>query len=122
MELERQLHIARTITKLLDAQFSVMGYKFGFNGLAGLFPAVGDIIITIVSFYLVWLGIKMNIPKIKLIQMMGNVGLNFLVGLVPVIGDAADFFTKSNYRNMAILEQYAPKAVIEGEVIESSKK
>lgn len=122
MDLEKHLQIARVITKLLDGQFSLFGHKFGFNGLVGLFPAVGDVIISVVSFYLVWIGIQMHIPKVKLAQMISNIGLNFLVGLVPVIGDAADFFTKANYRNMKILEQFAPKNIIEGEVIESSPK
>jgi hypothetical protein len=39
--------------------------------------------------------------------MLLNVGIDLLIGAVPIVGDAADAFWKSNTRNMALLERYA---------------
>jgi hypothetical protein len=38
--------------------------------------------------------------------MIFNVGLEAVVGTVPLLGDLFDAFYKSNIRNLAILEQH----------------
>ena len=37
--------------------------------------------------------------------MVGNVALESVVGLVPLLGDAFDFYYKANRRNLALLEK-----------------
>ncbi len=49
----------------------------------------------------------MRVPKIVLTRMVLNVGVDALVGAVPVIGDLFDIGWKANMRNMALLERYA---------------
>ena len=115
--MEHHLRLATIITHFLDDQFSIGGHKFGFNGILGLLPISGDLFVAILSFYLVWVGVQMNLPKVKIAEMVFNVALNFFIGLVPVIGDFADFFHKANIKNLAILKSYEKKGVIEGEVI-----
>ena len=34
-------------------------------------------------------------------------GFDYLIGLIPFVGDAADFFFKSNRRNLRLLRKYA---------------
>jgi hypothetical protein len=96
-----------------------MGIRFGIDGLIGLVPGAGDILVTCLSLYLVWIGLKMKLPTIRIMQMIGNVVVNFLIGLLPVVGDATNFFFRANIRNLKILQQYAKNNVIEGEVLES---
>lgn len=119
--MEHHLRLAAIITNLLDNQFSLFGYRFGLNGVLGLIPGAGDFIVAVLSFYLVWIGVQMKIPPIKLVQMVFNVAFNFFLGLIPVIGDAADFFHKANTKNLAILKRYAKKDVIEGEIVEGTR-
>ena len=39
--------------------------------------------------------------------MLMNVAIDLVVGAIPVVGDAADAFWKSNSMNMALLERHA---------------
>lgn len=119
--MENHLRIATFVANLLDNQFELFGHRFGLNGVLGLIPGAGDIVTAALSMHLLWIGVKMNISKWHLLQMFWNVLLNFLIGLVPVIGDYADFFHKANLKNLAILKQYVKTSVIEGEVVKESR-
>jgi hypothetical protein len=45
-------------------------------------------------------------PTSILLRMLGNIALDSLVGVVPVIGDLFDVGVKSNRRNVDLLERY----------------
>ena len=34
-----------------------------------------------------------------------NIGLDYLIGIIPVVGDAFDFFWKHNKRNMELIRE-----------------
>lgn len=106
---------ARRIAKLLDSRFSLFGFKFGIEPLIGLMPGLGDTLTLFLSSYIVYTGISMKLPRAAIIQMMVNVGIDYLVGIVPIIGDLGDFMFKANDRNIKILEKF--KDVQEGEII-----
>jgi hypothetical protein len=120
--MENHLRAASLVANLLDNRFNFLGIKFGLNGLLGLIPGFGDIITGILSFYLVWIGVKMRLPASALGEMVGNVAANFLIGLIPVVGDFADFFHRGNLKNLRILKEYAKSGVVEGEVINTAKQ
>ena len=120
--MENHLKTASLVANLLDNSFSFFGRRFGLNGVLGLIPGAGDIITTALSLYIVWIGIQMGLPPIKIIEMIKNVAINFCIGLLPVLGDAVDFFHKANLKNLDIIRNHAKKHVVEGEIIESSQK
>jgi hypothetical protein len=120
--MENHLKAAERLAKLLDNQFNILGFKFGLNGLLGLIPGAGDLIVAVVSCYIVWIGIKMKLPTAAIIEMISNVVVNFLIGLLPVIGDAVDFFNHANLKNVKILKGYIKQGVIEGEIVDSTKQ
>ena len=47
---------------------------------------------------------KIGASKHVIAKMVGNVGLDFAVGLIPVVGDLADFAFKSNTKNLRLLK------------------
>lgn len=110
------LKSAKRITKLLDSQFNILGYKFGLEPLIGLVPGLGDIITVVLSLYLVFIGFQMHLPRKEIVRMLFNIGLDFLIGTIPVVGDISDFFYKANERNMRILERFSGPE--EGKVME----
>ncbi len=114
--MEKHLKMARFITDLLENKFGIGKFKFGFDPLIGAIPGFGDIFTLGFSLYLVWIGIKMKIPQEKIVEMVRNVILDFLIGLFPFLGDLADVVYRANSKNMKILETYA-HSVVEGEVI-----
>lgn len=115
--MENHLKMAERVANLLDNQFNFLGIKFGLNGLLGLIPGAGDFIVAALSFYMVWIGVKMRLPMTALAEMIGNIITNFLIGLLPIIGDSVDFFHHANLKNLKILKHHAAQGVIEGHVV-----
>ena len=48
-------------------------------------------------------------PKWQLWRMAGNVGIDSLVGAVPIAGDLFDFLYRSNSRNLKIVRKHLDK-------------
>ena len=109
-------HIRQRIEALefiLERSFTVPGWgrKFGIDALAGLIPVAGDLITAAMSAYL-------GLPKWKLARMALNVGIDTTLGAVPLVGDAFDFFYRSNSRNLAIVKKHLDKHHPESRIIE----
>jgi hypothetical protein len=106
----RAERIARleSVAALLDTAFVVPGtnFRFGFDGLVGLVPGVGDALTTAVSLWLVKEAHALGAPGHLIARMLANVGIDFAVGAVPVLGDAFDLIWKSNRRNLHLLRRH----------------
>jgi len=104
IEIEESLE---TLSKYLDGVFRVPGtsWKFGLDALIGLVPNVGDMATSLLSFYILIAGVRYGVPKITLLRMAFNIGLDYVVGAIPFVGDAFDFFWKSNQQNMDLIRE-----------------
>lgn len=116
--MENHLKAASVLAHLLDNQFSFFGKKFGLNGVVGLIPGIGDGIIALLSFYLVWIALEMDLPRVKILEMVWNIVINFFIGLIPIIGDFADFFHKANLANLKILHDHAKRTSADGKIMQ----
>ena len=98
----------RKLAWLLDAQFSLPGtrFRFGLNGLFGLAPVSGDLLLGLVSLYMVNEARRMGAPRALLGRMLANVGIEVVGGAVPILGDVFDMAFKANLRNLALLEAW----------------
>ena len=63
-------------------------------------------------------GLDALIGLVPVIGMGGNVAFDTVLGLVPVVGDAADFVFRSNTRNLRIIKKHLDKHHPETRVIE----
>lgn len=116
--MNKHLKAAIYIADLLDNKFKVFNFRFGIDPLLGLIPGGGDLVSLLLSLYIVWIGFNAKIPTAKLIEMVINTIVDFVIGLIPVLGDIADFTFKPNIRNLNILKQHVPTDIIEGEIVE----
>lgn len=114
--MRKHLKTASYIANLLDNKFKVLGFRFGIDPLLGLIPGVGDAVSLALSLYIIWIGIKIELPKKMVFDMFMNTALDFLIGLVPVIGDIVDFTFKSNVINLGTIQEFMDKDAIKGEV------
>lgn len=98
----------RRLARLLDSAIGIPGTRFrlGLDGLFGLVPGGGDVVMGLVSLYIVNEARKMGLPQHKLLRMLGNVVLDVAAGAVPVVGDLVDMAFKANLRNLAIIEEH----------------
>jgi len=112
--------------KLLERLVVIPGTKqtIGLDVILDLVPVVGDVAAAALGAYIVWEAKNLGMSKWQMARMSGNVGINWLLGLlsvVPVVGAIPTLFFRSNSRNLKIIKRHLQKhhagtAVIEGEV------
>jgi len=111
-DLKREVKIEQGLENLsmyLDGLFRIPGttWRFGLDSLIGLIPNVCDTLTLFPSFYILLAGVRYGVPKITLLRMAFNIGLDYVVGAIPFIGDAFDFVWKSNKQNMDLIRTRA---------------
>ncbi|TDR85203.1 DUF4112 domain-containing protein [Enterovirga rhinocerotis] len=96
------------LSRLLDNAFVVPGTKirFGLDGVIGLVPGIGDMITTGLSAYLIFEARRLGLPRRAIARMVANLAFDAAIGIVPLVGDAADVMFKANRRNMRILREH----------------
>lgn len=96
----------------------VLGWRFGLDALIGLVPGLGDTSTALVSFYILAAAVRYRVPKITLLRMGLNIALDYVVGSLPVVGDFADAWWKSNRKNLELLQK---RATVSAEEARSGK-
>jgi len=97
-----------SIAAVMDTAFVVpgTGIRFGFDGLIGLVPGIGDFVTTALALYLVHEAWQLGAPKHVITRMLANVALDGVIGAVPVAGDVFDVMWRANKRNVRILREW----------------
>lgn len=106
-------HDLEKISRFMDSSIRLPGgYRIGWDGIIGLMPGIGDVVGMCISLYIIAGAIRLGASRLTVIRMMGNIGVETVVGAVPVVGDVFDLAFKANSRNMRILhsQQLDPDA------------
>jgi hypothetical protein len=85
----------------------VIGWRIGLDALVGLIPGFGDTATSLVSFYILASAVRYRVPKVTLLRMGMNLGIDYVVGSLPFVGDLFDAWWKSNQRNVDLLRKRA---------------
>src|SRR5689334_16771337 len=108
--------------KLLERMFVIPGLNrpVGLDVILDLIPGVGDIAGAALGAYIVWEARNLGMSKWQLTRMSGNVGVDFLLGLIPWVGAIPDLFFRSNSRNLRMIRRHLDKyhaatATLEGQ-------
>lgn len=80
--------------------------RVGVDPILGLLPGAGDYAGSVLSAWVVLEAAVLGAPASVLLRMLGNVGLELVVGVVPLLGDLFDFGWKANRRNLALLRAW----------------
>ncbi|OWK32428.1 DUF4112 domain-containing protein [Sphingomonas mucosissima] len=94
--------------RLLEGLFVVPGtnQKFGLDFIISLVPVLGDAVAGAMGAWIVWEARNLGMSKLQLTRMGARVGFNALIGIVPIVGNAADFFYRSNTRNLKAIKRH----------------
>jgi hypothetical protein len=106
--IERALQRLQRLAHWSDDLFRIPGtrLRFGLQPVIGAFPVVGDVLGLLLTAYLVQQAWVLRAPRRLLWRMSGNALLDFVIGLVPGVGDLADAAFKANRRNVRLLEAH----------------
>jgi hypothetical protein len=81
----------------------------GLDVILDLVPVVGSTAGAVIGGYLAWEARNLGMSKWHLARMAGNIGIDWLLGLIPWIGAVPDFFFRSNTRNLRIIKRHLDK-------------
>src|SRR5262245_21153525 len=97
------------LARLLDdfIRIPFLNIRIGLDPILGLVPWVVDTLTSLISLYLIGSAIQYLAPKFVIMRMAMNVAFDYLLGIIPCVGDASDFFVKSNRWNVNLLRRYA---------------
>ena len=116
-QVQAALRRVETLAYWLDDRYRLPGtrFRFGFDGIVGLIPGVGDTVSSVLTAYIIYEAWRLGIPTSTLARMIANLGVDTVVGIVPVVGDVLDFGFKANRRNLRLLHRHlSERGVVEG--------
>jgi hypothetical protein len=110
--------------RILERLFVIPGtkQKVGLDVILDLVPVVGDIAAAALGAYIVWEAKNLGMSKTQIARMAGNVGVDWVLGLIPWVGAIPDFFFRSNTRNLRIIKRHLDKHHAGTAVIESKAR
>lgn len=107
-EIEHASEVSRIIAHWMDEFIHIPGtsIRIGLDPIIGLVPGIGALLSSSVSFVVLAEGVRHRVPLFVLMRMGLNVLINDALDSLPIVGDAASIFFRSNTRNLALLNQW----------------
>jgi len=96
---------------LLEGMFTLPGTnrRIGLDVLLNIVPIAGDVVAAALGSWMVWEARNLGMSKLQMARMFGNVGIDWLFGIIPFVGAIPDFFFRSNTRNLKIIKRHLDK-------------
>jgi hypothetical protein len=93
------------LSHVLDDFLKIPGtsIRFGLDGIVGVIPGIGDVIGGIASCIIIVAAWIRGVSYVTLARMVANVGIEVVVGSIPIVGDMFDIAWRANRRNYALL-------------------
>lgn len=100
--------VRKSAYRLDCSLFELFGMRFGWESAIGLIPFAGDAIGVCMALLLFkkCMTVDGGLPSQVSMKMLINIILDFVVGLVPILGDLADAAFKANTKNLRLLERH----------------
>lgn len=96
------------LATLLDSAVRVPGtdIRVGLDAVLNLIPGFGTLTAKGLAGYLIWEARGLGAPPSVLLRMVGNVGVDLVFSMIPVIGWFGDIFYRANQKNIALLHAH----------------
>lgn len=80
--------------------------RVGLDVMLDLVPVGGSVVGAGMGAWLAWEARNLGVSKGTMARMAANIGIDFVLGSIPVIGIIPDYFFKSNTRNMRLIRRW----------------
>jgi hypothetical protein len=97
--------VSEYLAWLMDSSIQIGPVSIGLDGLIGLIPGFGDVATNIVSALIIVRAMQHGVHRAAILRMLLNLGIDTLLGSVPIVGDVFDFAYKANVRNVQIYRE-----------------
>lgn len=99
------------LAEWMDSKFTLPGTKIrlGLDSIVGIIPGIGDTATFAVSAYIVGKARALGVPMHVTLRMMWHIFIDWLIGLIPFLGDIFDVGFKANTKNVALLKEHVVK-------------
>jgi len=94
----------------------------GLDVVLDFVPVVGPTVAAGLGAYLAWEARNLGMSKWQMTRMAGNVGVDWLLGMIPFVGAVPDFFFRSNSRNMRMIKRHLDRHHPETMTVEAKAK
>ena len=96
---------------LLERSLTIPGTRFpiGLDVVLDLVPGIGTTVAAAMGAYMAWEARNLGMSKTQIARMAGNVGFDWMLGLIPFVGAIPDMFFRSNSRNLKIIKKHLDK-------------
>ena len=97
--------------RLLERIITIPGtnQKIGLDVILDLVPVAGSTAAAAIGTYMAWEARNLGMSKWQVARMAGNIGVDWLFGLIPWVGAIPDLYFKSNTRNLPINKRHLDK-------------
>src|SRR5262245_30246814 len=97
--------LAEQLAWLMDSAIGVGPFSFGLDALIGLVPGLGDVLSSLISLVIVMRAMQAGVNRAPILRMLANIGIDTVVGSIPLAGDLFDVAYKSNIKNLKIYRE-----------------
>jgi hypothetical protein len=99
------------LERVMENLFRLPGTKrgVGLDVVLDFVPVVGPTAAAVLGTYLAWEARNLGMPKSAVVRMAGNIGVDWMFGMIPFVGAVPDFFFRSNTRNLRIIKRHLDK-------------
>ena len=99
------------LEQVLEGLFTIPGTskRVGLDVLLDFVPGVGPTVAAGLGAYLAWEARTLGMSKWQISRMGGNIGVDWLLGMIPFVGTIPDYFFRSNTRNLRIIKRHLDK-------------
>lgn len=100
--------VARIVALWMDEFIRIPGtnIRLGLDPILGLFPVAGGLLSSTASLVVLVEALRVGLPRSVLARMGWNILVNQVLDSIPLAGDIASVFFRSNSRNLALINRW----------------
>ena len=111
------------LEKIMERLVTIPGTNrgMGLDVILSLVPFAGSTAGALIGAYMAWEARNLGMSKWQMSRMAGNIGVDWMLGMIPWVGAIPDFLFQSNTRNLRIVKRHLDKhhpdtATVQGQV------
>jgi hypothetical protein len=110
------------LERVMERLVVIPGIKrpVGLDVILDVVPFAGTTAAALIGAYLAWEARNLGMSKWQLARMAGNIGIDWLLGLIPFLGAVPDLLFRSNTRNLRIIKRQLDRVHPEGATIDAT--